>query len=129
MKNNTSKSHAYVVGALYFCINDDRLQEPEESELEDWARCLAEHAAGRKVLRFNFIGIQTQYWKNAGGLQDTDRPTRRAAAIENLVARYDFVKTVVRRNGKPDLKFRTNPQRWVQASLPSEDSATAGPPA
>jgi len=120
MKSTITRDNSYVVGALYFCKNDDRLVEPEESELEDWARCLGEQAAGRPVLRFNFIGIQTKYWENAGGLQNTDRATKRATAIEDLVLRNPtIIKPVVRRNGKPDLKFLKKPLQWTEAVLPS----------
>lgn len=128
MKPTVSRRNAYVVGALYFCINDDRLVEPEESEMEDWDRCLAETAADRPVLRFNWVGIQTKYWGNAGGLQDTDRDAARAGVIDALATKYDFVKKFVRRNGKPDIKFRSHPVQWLQATPPqNEGSAPSAP--
>lgn len=106
MKPTITENNAYIVGALYFCKNDERLKEPEHDELEDWGRCLSEQFAGRPVLRFNFIGIQTQYWKNAGGLQATRTDAHRRLITERYAAEfYGLVKMVTRRNGKPDLKY------------------------
>lgn len=110
MKPTITENNGYVVGALYFMKNDERLQEPEEDELEDWNRCLSEQAAGRPVLKFNWIGIQTQYWKNAGGLQLTRTDAKRLEIVEEFASRFHgLVKMVSRKNGKPDLKYVAKP--------------------
>ena len=105
------KSNSYIVGALYFCVNDNRLVEPDEDELEDWARCLSEQAAGRSVLRFNFFGIQTKYWANPGGLQTDRTDQKRMAAIQSLLTRFPgLIKRKLRKNGKEDLAFISRPE-------------------
>ena len=110
MRASITENNSYVVGALYFCKNDERLKEPEEDELEDHARCLSEQSAGRPVLKFNWIGISTQYWKNAGGLQTKRTEAHRRTIVERYAADYyGLVKMVTRKNGKPDLKYVTKP--------------------
>ena len=110
MRASITENNGYVVGALYFIKNDERLQEPDDDELEDWGRCLSEQAAGRPVLKFNWIGISTKYWGNAGGLQLTRTDAKRLEIVEEFASRvYGLVKMVLRRNGKPDLKFIAKP--------------------
>ena len=122
-KASVASRYAYVVGALYFQVHDDTDPEPDEDEMEDWARCLGEHAVGRPVLRFNWIGIQTQYWKNPGGLQTLRTDAKRAAAVKRLAELYSpLVKVMTRRNGKPDLKF-IKPTEYWEGGTPDSDSA------
>lgn len=99
---------AFVIGAFYCIINDDRMLEPEEIDTcEDWARCLGEIDSGRPVLRFNFCGIQTKYFNtDSGGIPDLGRITRHQTSITSLTERYPYlVKRIIKRNGRPDLKI------------------------
>lgn len=124
-KQTVSDSNCYVVGALYFCKNDDRLVEPQEDELEDWARALSEQSAGRPVLRFNFIGIQTKYWGNAGGLQATRTDAKRLEMVEKYAMEYSsMVKMVTRKNGKLDLKYLAK-SVLAKVTLPTAAPATS----
>lgn len=127
MSRSIVRGNAYVVGALYFLRNREEVVDPEQQELEDWARQLHEQAAGRPVLRFNFIGIQTQYFKNKGGLQDTRTGELRNQVVNHLVATYPtIVKRKTRRDGTPDVAFLTRQQhRWEEAPLPHETVAPA----
>jgi hypothetical protein len=125
LRASITENNSYVVGALYFCKNDERLKEPDEDELEDWNRCLSEQAAGRPVLRHNWIGIQTQYWKNAGGLQATRTDAKRLEIVEKYAAEfYGLVKLVMRKNGKPDLKYVAKPKPTI-LTLPAHLQANA----
>lgn len=124
--------NAYIVGALYFCRNDPRLREPDIDECEDWGRQLAEQAAGRPTLRLNFVGIITQYWKNAGGLQDERNEEVRNAIVDRYCEQYsNIVKKRIRRDGKHDIRFINRPVTWREAPLPtsaispSADQSTA----
>jgi hypothetical protein len=116
MKPRTAIGNAYVVGAFYGCINDPRLEEfPEMNEMEDYARQLGEQAAGRPPIRFNWIGIETRYYKNKGGLQQTRTPTGRIADIQYLEGKYPtLVKSSKKRNGVIDLKFLGKPEYRMQ---------------
>jgi len=111
MKPTITENNGYIVGAMYFIKNDERLQEPDDDELEDWSRCLSEQAAGRPVLKFNWIGISTRYWGNRGGMQSTRTDAKRIEKVEQYASQfYGLVKMVLRRNGKPDLKFIAKPK-------------------
>ena len=125
MAPTVSTKNAYIVGAMYFLRNDERVVEPEEQELEDYARQLAEQAAGRPTLRFNWIGIQTQYFKNPGGLQDTRTGALRSRVVNAMVAQYpSIVKRRLRNPGAiPDLKFLERAVFWDDAPIPSVSAA------
>jgi len=126
MTATCTEDNAYIVGALYFLRNDERVVEPDEQELEDYARQLSEQAAGRPTLRFNWIGIQTQYFKNTGGLQTTRTHDLRNRVSHELVSRYPtLIRWRNRRDGTPDLKFLSRPTAWTAAPFPSVAPATA----
>jgi hypothetical protein len=120
MKPTVSQNNAYCAGALYMTINDERLRECDTDECEDYYRQLSEQAAGRPVLRFNFVGIQTQYWKNPGGLQDNRSESHRAEVVERLCSEFSsIVRKRFRRDGKPDFKFLERATTWSAPSAPS----------
>jgi len=115
MKPRMSLGNTYIVGALYGCINDPRLVEPEIDELEDYGRQLSEQAAGRTVIRFNWIGVETRYFKNAGGMQQARDPATRRAAVASMAEKYPgLVKAYDRKDGTPDLKFLKKPEYMEQ---------------
>lgn len=110
MSRTVTENNAYIVGALYFCKDDPRLREPDHDELEDWYRCLSEQLAGRPVLRFNFIGIQTQYFKNKGGMQNERNQITRQGMVDRYSSEFfQLVKAVTGKHGKADLRFRKRP--------------------
>ena len=115
MSNTIDCDNAYVVGALYGIVNSIP-PEGDDDEKEDWERQLKLMLAGGKAIRFREFGIITRYWRgDTGGIQRTEEATRRI--VDRLVEKYPgYVKPVVRRNGKLDLKFVGRP---VSLSLPS----------
>jgi len=113
MSNSITRSNTNIVGAMYFCINDVRLEEPigDIDGVEDLARCIKEQNS-RPTLRFNFIGIQTRYFKNPGGIQD-NREAKRETQIDSIIAAYPAtVKKIIKRNGMIDIKFLQKPEIW-----------------
>ncbi|CAB4879427.1 unannotated protein [freshwater metagenome] len=111
MKERLAIGNCYVVGAFYGIVNDPRLAEPSIDECEDYSRQLSEQAAGRPPLRFEFLGIETRYFKNPGGMQRDRRPENRMSAIMTLVENYPtLVKQKERKDGTPDLKFIQKPE-------------------
>ena len=126
MSQRVTESNAYIAGALYFLINDERVPEPVDDELEDYNRQLCLQAAMLPTLRINWIGIQTQYFKNPGGLQTLRNVTSRRAAVFDVVSRYPtLVQQKTRRDGTLDLKFLARPVYWKVAI--SDPSPTAYP--
>jgi hypothetical protein len=99
------KDKAYCVGAFYGITNDIPA-EPVYDEAEDWARQLEILNTGGHTVRIERWGIQTRYWKgDKGGIQRTNEETERI--YNDLSSRYSqWVKLVVKRNGKLNLRFK-----------------------
>ena len=111
MKERLATGNCYVVGAFYGIINDPRLEEPGVDECEDYFRQLTEQAAGRPPLRFECFGVETRYFKNAGGMQLDRKPEVRLSTINTLADTYPtIVRTKKRKDGTPDLKFLQKPR-------------------
>lgn len=107
MKHIMRTGNCYIVGAFYGIINDPRLQEPDIDELEDYERQLSEQKANRPPVRFDWIGIETRYFKNKGGMQQDRTVAKRQSAVLNIEERYsELVKTFHRKDGTADIKFR-----------------------
>jgi hypothetical protein len=127
MDDRVSVGSQYIVGAFYGIINDPRLVEPEMDDCEDWARQLPEQAAGRPPLRFNYVGIDTRYFMNSGGIQRD--PASRLAIVQALIDKHpSLVKLKHRKNGKPDLQFKRK-THWLAKADPGSLIAQSIPAA
>jgi len=124
MKMREAVGNCYIVGAFYGIVNDHRLLEPEVDEMEDWARSLAEQKAGRAPVRFEWVGIDTRYFKNAGGMQQERKAEVRMEVCKTLAEKYaDIVKIKIRKEGQLDLKCLQKPTyvaRELAISAPAE---------
>lgn len=106
MKHQVARGNCYCVGAMYGIINDPRLKEPEIDECEDYARQLSEQSEGRPPIRLDFVGLQTRYYKNSGGLQQARSHEIRRSTVLNLEESYPtLVKAVLPKSQIPDLRF------------------------
>jgi len=115
-------SNAYIAGCFYCLINDERVPEPIDDELEDYGRQLRLQAQGLPTLRINWIGVQTKYFKNPGGMQTLRTPERRKNAVTEMVAMYPtLVARKIRKDGTPDLRFLQKPIYWGDVlAVPSD---------
>lgn len=122
MKMRQAVGNCYVPGGFYGFINDPRLIEPEVDEMEDWARCLSEQAAGRPPVRFDWIGFVTRCFLPAGngGMQRT--PEERTRVVTALATKYPDIVRIKNRKEGLDLKNLLKPEYHEQL-LASETSA------
>lgn len=129
MKMQEAVGNCHIVGAFYGIINDARLVESDDDEMEDWARSLAEQKAGRSPVRFDWVGITTKYFKNDGGMQPVRTMEKRRQMCQSLCDTYaDIVKLVLRKDGHADLKCLLKPTyvpRHVAVPAPEETTILA----
>jgi hypothetical protein len=130
MKMREAIGNCYVPGGFYGIINDPRLEEPEVDEMEDWARCLSEQAAGRPPVRFEWVGFVTRCFlpPGNGGMQRSKE--ERTRVCQALATKYpDLVKIKSRKEGL-DLKCLKKPAyaaRILEISVPSESADQSTP--
>ena len=68
MRPTVNDSNAYVVGALYFCLNVESVVEPDQQELEDYARQLHASCFSKRVQKFLICQQTLTEQMTAGGL-------------------------------------------------------------
>lgn len=73
----------YVVGAFFGIINDREIKISNCLQ-EDKERSLLFVEKYGKVLRCNFVGIQTKYWKNQGGMQSAFQLSNEIRNLSNI---------------------------------------------
>lgn len=79
----------YIVGAFWGVVNthDKSLQVSLEDK-EDYERTLLFYEHDGAVLRLNYVGVKTNYYKEAGGMQETRTEQRVTQSAYNLLKRF-----------------------------------------
>lgn len=100
----------FIVGPMFGIINRHRsdlkltIDEKENSE-----RTLQHWTIDGKVLRFNNVGIQTNYYKNKGGMQDEGKNRKEEAlkSVNYLHSKYPKLTKIHlgKKSGMPELKL------------------------
>lgn len=104
MKATDVRDTAYIVGAFYGILNSIP-NEAGDDEAEDFRRQLRLLRSGGHCIRFNWVGVQTKYWKgDVGGIQRT--PATSLKVFQELAEEYSqYVKMSQTRKGRPNLRF------------------------
>lgn len=74
----------YVVGAFFGLINDKDVKITNCLQ-EDKQRSLLFAQKYEKIIRCNFVGIRTKYWKNQGGMQSLNQLPHEIRNDENIL--------------------------------------------
>jgi len=131
MKMREAIGNCYIPGGFYGIINNPELVEPEVDEMEDWARCLSEQAAGRSPVRFEWIGIMTRCFlpPGNGGMQRT--PEERSRVVRELATKYPGLVRIKNRKEGLDLKPLAKPayveRVFAPEPPPPQASETSAP--
>ena len=110
MTDTTTTDLRFIVGPMFGMINRHRpdlqltLDEKENSE-----RTLQHWVIDKKVLRFNNIGIETNYYKNKGGMQN-DGKDRKAEALKSVIYLHNKYPSITKihlgkKSGVPEIKL------------------------
>ena len=110
MTDTTTTDLRFIVGPLFGIINRHRpdlqltVDEKENSE-----RTLQHWVIDGKVLRFNSVGIETNYYKNKGGMQDEGKD-RKEEALKSITYLHNTYPSITKlylgkKSGVPEIKF------------------------
>lgn len=110
MSAGMSTDLRFIVGPFYGIINRPKLvlTTPAKDNVE---RTLQNYKADGTVIRFNYITLRTQYYKNKGGLQAVNignaRREKARMAMEYLHTKYPeyTVIHITKKNKWPELKL------------------------
>lgn len=104
----------FIVGPFWGIINrhrpDLRLTIDEKENAE---RTLQHYVIDGAVLRFNYVGIETRYYKNKGGMQDEGKNRKEEAlkSVYYLHKKYPKLTKIHlgKKSGMPEIKMLTHP--------------------
>ena len=110
MTDKITKDLRFIVGPMWGMINRHRqdlkltIDEKENSE-----RTLQYWVADGAVLRFNYIGIDTKYYKNKGGMQSEEK-NRKEEALKSVYYLNKMYPTLTKisltkKSGMPEIKM------------------------
>lgn len=101
----------YLVGAFYGVINA-RIQV-QYDYAEDYERSLKYWNKEGRLCRLEFIGIQTRYYKNEGGLQDTRNEILNTEHKRCLADLYPTLCKVIKKKTRTELSLKRFPSYMI----------------
>jgi hypothetical protein len=116
MSPNLRTNLCYVNGSFFGLIN--KRISVETNYAEDYERSIKHWIAEGKLLRLEFIGLSTKYYKEQGGLQETRTPENNTSHKQRLVDLFPEHVKLVERRGKTELAFLKRQRLLTPVELP-----------
>ena len=110
MTPSTTTDLRFIVGPFWGIINRHKPElQLTINEKENSERTLQHWTYDKTVLRFNYIGIDTKYYTNKGGLQSEGKNRQKEAlkSVHYLHNKYPTLTKIYlgKKSGMPELKF------------------------
>ena len=108
MNYNHTFDLRYIVGAFWGLINThDKNTYVELEDKEDFERTIKFYIKDKRVLRFNYVGVETGYYKEPGGMQETRTEDRVKESVSFLLQKYPmFCEWNQRRKNHYEIKLK-----------------------
>lgn len=107
MKDNCSTDFKFIIGSCFGYINRRIIRTLTEKD--DYEFSVLNYLRDKVVLRYNYISIKTNYYKNKGGLQSFDnRLEEQQEAVKYLVEQYPEYFAIKKsfKSGYPELRVK-----------------------
>ena len=107
MKPGMSKDLKFICGSFFGIINVGEIEYPFGTVKEDYQRCIYFWERDHVIIRFNWLGVKTQVYKNAGGLQTGGRHAAEMRVVPQMLATWPQYLSLrsKRKSGYPELGF------------------------
>ena len=108
MKSTCSTDLKYVIGSAWGIINPGPILTVTIDDKEDYLRTVMMYLLDGGVLRFNNVSMQSAYYKETGGMQETRTMKRIETSAKAMVAAFpDLVKiNLTKKSGMPEVRLR-----------------------
>lgn len=109
MKDNIGKGLYYIIGSCYGTINrHSDVAYVSLEDKEDFERTLKYYSNDNVVLRLNYLTVDSAYYKEAGGMQETRTEERIDSSAKFLEVKYpDLCTYYIRKTtGHAELRLR-----------------------
>lgn len=107
MKPIIRRNLCYLVGAFYGFVND-RTDVCLEY-CEDFERSIKYWKKEGRLCRLEFVGIQTKYYQNEGGLQETRNELLNTEYKHRLAEEYPTLCKTIKRKSRTEIRLRRYP--------------------
>lgn len=98
----------YIIGSAWGIINPGKILTVTIDDKEDYLRSVIMYVLDGGVLRFGNIAMESAYYKEAGGMQETRTMNRIATSAKAMVGAFpDLVKiNLTKKSGMPEVRLR-----------------------
>lgn len=110
MSHGISINLKLIVGCFFGIINDRELENKVAiTEKEDFERTILYFEKYGKIMRHNYVGVDTNYFKNSGGLQSPElnhnRIEKAFESVHYLLEKYPYCCTRKDKKNLPDIRL------------------------
>lgn len=122
MKENIGKGLYYIIGSCYGTINrHSDVAYVSLEDKEDFERTLKYYSEDNVVLRLNYLTVDSAYYREAGGMQETRTEQRIDESAKFLEAKYpDLCTYYIRKTtGHAELRLKDKRQKITSSTLES----------
>ena len=104
LKDDYTTHLAHCIGSFFIVRNDKRLL-PTGTELEDYERSVLSFIHYKSVIRYRGAGVDTDYGKTPGGLQEEGRYERIQAGVKRMIDTYPIYCIAIKKGDRPDVRL------------------------
>lgn len=118
MKDTIRTTPCYIIAALFGIIN--KRVSVQTNYAEDFERSILHYIKERKLLRLEFIGLTTKYYKEKGGLQTTRTEEKNYNDKKFLADTYPHIVKIVTKRDRAELAFLNSRGGTIKVEVPIE---------
>jgi hypothetical protein len=115
MKPVIRRNLCYIV-ACFFGIVNSRV-DVKHDLAEDFERSLKYWVKENSLCRLEFVGVQTKYYTNPGGNQETRDELKNTETKRLLSEEYPSLCKTLTRKGRTEISFKRFPANFISCSL------------
>lgn len=116
MKSSYRTNLCYIIASLCGVIN--KRIPTETNYAEDFERSILHYNLDKKVLRLEFIGLSTNYYKEPGGLQETRTEQKNYNDKKYLADKYPTLCDLVEKNNRAEIRFKRSRAQLISIDVP-----------
>jgi hypothetical protein len=108
MKDGYTTDLRYIIGSVWGILNPGPVLTVTIDDKEDYLRSVMMYLLDGGILRFNNVSMQSAYYKETGGMQETRTMKRIETSAKAMVAAFpDLVKiNLTKKSGMPEVRLR-----------------------
>jgi len=115
MKSAYRTNLCYIIAALFGVIN--KRIPTETNYAEDLERSILYYNLEKKVLRLEFIGLSTNYYKEPGGLQETRTESKNYNDKKILADKYPELCDLVEKHSRAEIRFKRTRAQLIPINI------------